>query len=70
MVFKRVLPQFSVETTFDVIDGIAEGLFYNNIITLWEQAEKGTGFHEAFEAVWNSILTKEQQQALLLMSLK
>lgn len=62
---KKVLPQFSVETTPDVIDGIAEGLFYNNIITLWEQAEKGTGFHEAFEAVWNSILTKEQQQALI-----
>ena len=62
---QEVLPQFPVETTKDVIDGIAEGMFYKNVITLWELAEVGTGFHEAFEGVWNTLLTKEQKNELL-----
>ena len=62
---QEVLPQFPVETTKDVIDGIAEGMFYKNVITLWELAEVGTGFHEAFEGVWNSLLNKEQKDELL-----
>lgn len=62
---QEVLPQFPIETTKDVIDGIAEGMFYKNVITLWESAEVGTGFHEAFEGVWNTLLTKEQKTELL-----
>ena len=61
---QKVLPQFPVETSKDIIDGIAEGMFYKNVITLYENAETGTGFHEAFEAVWNSLLTKEQRDDL------
>ena len=62
---QNALPQFPVETSKDVIDGIAEGMFYKNVITLWESAEEGTGFHEAFEGVWNSLLTKEQKAELI-----
>ena len=61
----KVLPQFLITTESKPIDGIAQGQLVQNVIRLWEGAEKGTGFHEAFEAVWNNILTPEQQKDLL-----
>ena len=61
----RVLPQISVEISNKLIDGKAFGSFVNGVIKLYESAEKGTGYHEAFEAVWNSYLTPDQKKALV-----
>lgn len=60
-----VLPQISVEISDKLIDGKAFGSFVNGVIKLYENAEKGTGYHEAFEAVWNSYLTPDQKKALV-----
>ena len=60
-----VLPQVSLEISDKIIDGMAFGSFVNGVIALYENAEKGTGFHEAFEAVWNSYLTPEQKKSLV-----
>ena len=60
-----VLPQVSLEISDKLIDGIAFGSFVNGVIALYKNAEKGTGFHEAFEAVWNSYLTPEQKKSLV-----
>lgn len=40
------------------------GSYINGVIKLYRSAKKGTAYHEAFEAVYNGILTKEQQDAL------
>lgn len=61
----NVLPQIGLETSTKLIDDMAFGMFVNGVIKLYENAEKGTGFHEAFEAVWNSYLTPEQKQTLI-----
>jgi hypothetical protein len=62
--FSEKLPQIPVEKVAQLIDGIAWGAFKNGSVYLYENAEEGTGFHEAFEAVWNSYLSNEEQQEL------
>lgn len=65
---KKELPQLSIEVQKGLLNGIggikAEGKFYNGIITLSDIASVGTMYHEAFHAVSNSILSKEQQDKL------
>lgn len=61
----QTLPQISLKVENEVIDNIAQGQFVNGVIRLYRNAEIGTGFHEAFEAVWNSMLTTEEKQSLL-----
>lgn len=55
----------SVEQVPFVINGVAMGQFRNNAIKIYQFAEKGTGFHEAFEAVWNAFLSPIEREALL-----
>lgn len=55
----------SVEQVPHVINGIAMGQFQKNAIKIYQFAEKGTGFHEAFEAVWNAFLSPVEREALL-----
>ena len=62
---KKFLPMFDVEIFDQLIDGKYIGQFYNGMIRLYENAEYGTGFHEAFEAVWNALLTPAQKKELL-----
>ena len=62
--FSEKLPQISVEKIAGLIDGIAWGAFKNGAVYISENAEEGTGFHEAFEAVWGSYLTVEEQMEL------
>lgn len=59
------LPQIGVNRMVHLIDGKAYGKFWNGAIYLYENAEIGTGYHEAFEAVWNSYLTNAEQQDLI-----
>ncbi len=60
----RVLPQIPLHVTGNLIHNKAYGAFMRGAIYLYENAEEGTGFHEAFEAVWNSYLTTQEQAML------
>lgn len=62
---EKVLPQFPVEITEGLVDGRFMGQFYMGAIRLSELSEKGTGYHEAFEAVWNALLTPAKQSELI-----
>lgn len=65
---RRMVPQFPVERLSNVIrslEGIeAWGQFVNNTIRLYEMAEKGTGYHEVFEAVVNRLLSDKEWSAI------
>lgn len=43
----------------------AWGVFENGVAKFFKLAKKGTEYHEIFEAIWASFLTKEQQQVVL-----
>lgn len=58
------LPQIAVNRMANLISGKAWGAFTNGSIYIYENAEHGTGFHEAFEAVWASFLTDTDQERL------
>jgi hypothetical protein len=45
--------------------GYAFGKLKDKAITLWEGAQQGTGYHEAFEAVWNIFTTRGERVVLL-----
>ena len=63
--FQHNLPQFDIKTVNNLIDGKAWGAFRNGAIYLYDKAERGTGYHEAFEAVYASFLTPEEKQSLI-----
>lgn len=64
----RMIPQFPVnrlKNAIKVTDGIeAWGEFTNDMINLYEKAEKGTGYHEVFEAVVNKLLSDKEWNAI------
>jgi len=62
---KENLPQIPVNIVTKLIHGKAWGMFYNGAITLYDKAEIGTGFHEAFHGVWDSFLTWKEKYGLL-----
>lgn len=55
----------SAERVPFLIDGNAEGQFKDNVIRLYKRAQKGTGYHESFEAVWNAFLSPIEREAHL-----
>ena len=59
------LPQFSVKRMAHLIAGKAWGQFKNDALYIYERAEIGTGFHEAFEGVWMNYLTDAEQSQLI-----
>ena len=61
----KILPQVGLEVADRLINGRAMGQFINGMIRIYQNAGAGTGFHEAFEAVWNSYLTEKEQQTLI-----
>ncbi len=62
--FNKNLPNIPVNKVAELIDGKAWGAFKNGAVYIYENAEEGTGFHEAFEAVWNAYLLPSEQQDL------
>lgn len=44
--------------------GYAEGMFYNGLITLSDAGKRGVAYHEAFHAVSQMYLSKEQREAM------
>ncbi len=65
---KRMIPQFPIqrlEKAIRVTDDIqAWGQFIDSIIKVFEGAEEGTGYHEAFEALVNRILSDPEWNAM------
>lgn len=59
------LPQFNVNKVAELIHGKAWGAFMKGAIYIYNNAEIGTGFHEAFEGVWASYLSDPEQQDLI-----
>lgn len=63
--FNDNLPQFTLSFTPYLIKGKAWGQFKGGAIHIYENAPIGTGFHEAFEAVWASTIDDNAKQGLL-----
>ena len=66
---KRMIPNTPVSTQVDLAriakqGSQAAGLFLNGVIYLEKNFQKGTAFHEAFHAVYNSYLTEEERQQI------
>ena len=58
---KEKLPMFPVRKMSNLIHGKALGAFMRGGIYIFKNAGLGTGFHEAFEAVWASFLTQDEK---------
>lgn len=61
---EKNLPQFVVKRMAHLIGGKAWGQFKKSALYIYQNAEIGTGFHEAFEGVWASYLTDEEKAKL------
>jgi hypothetical protein len=61
---QKNLPMIPVKKMGELIYNKAWGTFLKGAIYIYEKAEIGTGYHEAFEAVWASFLTPEEQGEL------
>lgn len=69
------LPQFTEKERLTLVEGLikvsndanaayAWGQFKNGVITLSRAAARGTTYHEAFHAVFDTLLSKKEQEAL------
>lgn len=63
--FKSNLPQFDLKFVDNLIHGKAWGAYKDGAVYIYNNAEIGTGFHEAFGAVWGAILSPEEQHGLI-----
>jgi len=61
---KEKLPMFPVKKMGHLIHGKGLGAFMRGAIHIYENAGLGTGFHEAFEAVWGTFLTQDEKLEL------
>lgn len=64
----KMLPQFPIQRLRNIIKTLdgreAWGQFVDNVIKVYEGAEEGTLYHEAFEAVANRILNNKEWGAI------
>jgi len=65
--FRRILPDFFTLQTIDRMiktssGGLAWGALHDNMVYIYKNAEVGTTYHEAFEAIWYHFLTGKEQQ--------
>ena len=58
---KEKLPMFPIKKMGHLIHGKGLGAFMRGAIYIYENAGIGTGFHEAFEAVWATFLTQDEK---------
>lgn len=61
---QRALPQVAIHRMAELIHNKAYGAVMNGAIHIYENAEEGTGFHEAFEMVWLAYLTDSERAGL------
>lgn len=66
--FRRMLPGVDIKKVDDILrttsGGLAWGAFENAMVYIYQKAEVGTTYHEAFEAVWGTFLKGKEQQDL------
>ena len=71
---REMLPWIAREDAFRIVNGfimvgnkgaMAQGLFENGIITLSRNAKRGTGFHEAFHYVFNTMMDEQLCQDMI-----
>lgn len=71
---REMLPWIAREDAFRIVNGLimvgnkgamAQGLFENGIITLSRNAKRGTGFHEAFHYVFNTMMDDQLRQDMI-----
>lgn len=71
---REMLPWIAREDAFKIVNGLimvgnkgamAQGLFENGIITLSRNAKRGTGFHEAFHYVFNTMMDDQLRQDMI-----
>ena len=67
-VVNKLLPQVSINRLENIINttsgGFAWGMFKRGAIYIYEKAETGTLYHEAFEAVWNMFTSVKEREQL------
>lgn len=61
---KERLPQIPVEVVDQLINNKAWGAVAGSSIVLYNNAEVGTGYHEAFEVIWKMYLDDTQRDSL------
>lgn len=55
------IPVYRVKNTIKAANGVEGwGMFKNGAIYIYENAEKGTAYHEVFEAVWGMFATPQE----------
>ena len=71
---REMLPWIAREDAFRIVNGLimvgnkgamVQGLFENGIITLSRNAKRGTGFHEAFHYVFNTMMDEQLRQDMI-----
>ena len=71
---REMIPWIAREDAFRIVNGLimvgnkgamAQGLFENGIITLSRNAKRGTGFHEAFHYVFNTMMDDQLRQDMI-----
>ena len=62
--FQKNLPQVDLTVRGQIFGSNRYGYYSNAAVTLFGNAEVGTGYHEAFHAVSDLFLTKEEQKKL------
>lgn len=66
--FQKMLPGVSIHTLDNMLNttggGKAWGALENGMVYIYKNAEVGTTYHEAFEAVWGHFLNGREQQSL------
>ncbi len=68
--YQENLPQVPISVIKDLIQvntqgAQAYGMFHNAMVTISEQAKRGTVYHEAFHAVFNLMLTHAEREQIL-----
>lgn len=66
--FQKMLPQVDIHKVDQMLKttggGFAWGKLEGEMVYIYKNAEVGTTYHEAFEAVWGHFLTGKEQQSL------
>jgi len=60
------IPYEILENIITTVDGVkAWGVFENGVAKFYKRSERGTEYHEIFEAIYKAFLSQEERQALL-----
>jgi len=63
--FKRQFPELDFHAVRSILEGKAMGMFVDNAVYIWDNAEEGTVFHEAFHVIASLYLGEKGLNQLL-----